>query len=443
MSIFDFLFGKSTAALPQPDIRFGRYSDSYKEASNYKSWDIALEKFEEEQYLECYKQFFRYLRDEHEDNVRCWSDNGGIRFELFQGSNKIVGFANEHQLRAEAKVVKTSSLRVGFMRRMLEQNFELKYSRFSMDEDNTISIVFDTYSLDGSPYKLYYALKEVATRADKQDDLLLEEFKSLEPADIGHLEQLKTEEKEAKYQFIVTQIQKVLREIEEGELNKDQYPGGIAYLLLHLIFKLDYLVKPEGLTMETLERIHRKYYDNDGRSVVEKNQMLCKELKQMAERDKVSFFNEMYLTKCTFGITIPVNHDRVVGFIDSDLPNMDWYQENGYPCIAQAIPSYIVGYCMFNYAIPKPDRELFHLYFQITESAYFKDLGFQLDYYNEETKALNKRAIRRAIDQIAEKNSQRFPRLDPALGSLEFDNMLNFSRSFLRLVRNLDMTKSE
>jgi hypothetical protein len=443
MGLFDLIFGKSAPKEPQPDIRFGRYSDSYKVAANYEAWDIALDKFEKEEYLECYKQFFRYLRDEREDNVRCWEDNGNIEFELFQGSNMISGFANKDRLRAEAKVVKTSSLRVGFMRRMLEQNFELKYSRFAMDEDNNITIVFDTYSLDGSPYKLYYALKEVATKADKQDDLLLEEFKTLEPVDMSHLEELPDREKAAKHAFLVEQINGVLHEIDNGKLNKDQYPGGVAYLLLHLIFKLDYLVKPEGFTMETLERIHRKYYENDGKSVVQKNLTLCKELKRLAAREELSFFKEMYLTKSTFGITIPVNHDRVVGFIDSDLPHMDWYQDNGYDCIAQAIPSYIVGYCMFNYAVPKPDRDLFHLYFQVTEANYFQSLGYTLDYISGENQALNKRAIKRAIEQIVDDNKVRFPKLSPATGSLEFDSVLNFSRSFLRMVRNLDMTKSE
>lgn len=443
MGLFDRIFGNHAPKEPQPNVRFGRYSDSYKEPANYEAWDMALTKFENEEYLECYKQFFRYLRDRDEDNVRCWDNGDGIEFELFQGSNKIVGYANDKKLRAEAKVVKTSSLRVGFMRRMLEQNFELKYSRFAMDEKNNITIVFDTYSLDGSPYKLYYALKEVATKADKQDDLLLDEFKMLEPVDTSHLEELQDKEKEVKYNYTVKEITRVLNEIESGKLNKDQYPGGIAYLLLHLIFKLDYLVKPEGFMMETLERIHRTYYENDGKSVVHKNQILSKELGELAEREKAEFFKEMYITKSTFGITTPVNHDRIVGFIDSDLQHMDWYQENDYPVIAQAIPSYIVGYCMFNYAVPKPDRDLFHLYFQVIEPDYFEQLGYELNYFDKKTNQLNKRAIKRAVDQIVDQNKAKYPRLHPATGSLELDSLLNFSRSFLKMIRNLDMTKSE
>ena len=198
MGFFDRLFKNNEKFEPQPDIRFGRYSDSYKSSENYDAWDLALDKFESEAYLDSYRQFFKYLRDEREDNVRYWEEKGGIQFELFQGSKKITGFANNKSLKAEAKVAKTQSLNVGFMRRLIEQNYSLKYSRFALDEKNNISIIFDTYTLDGSPYKLYYALKELATNADKQDDLLLDEFSMLEPVDTSHLEALTESEKEVK-----------------------------------------------------------------------------------------------------------------------------------------------------------------------------------------------------------------------------------------------------
>ena len=239
MGIFDRLFRSSGSNDPQPDIKFGRYSDSYKEPENYDAWDEALEKFEEEDYIDSYLKFFRYLSDEKEENVKFREEKGGITFELYQGSKKITGFANTHKIKAEAKIARTKALNVGFMRRLMEKNFTLKYSRFALDEENNITIVFDTYTLDGSPYKLYYALKEVATNADKQDDLLLDEFRMLQPVDTSHLKDLPEAEKEVKYRYIVDQVNRVLREIGEGDLNSDQYPGGIAYLLLDLIYRLD------------------------------------------------------------------------------------------------------------------------------------------------------------------------------------------------------------
>ena len=443
MGFFDRLFGKNIESRSQPDIRFGRYSDSYKDPDNYDAWDRALDKFEKDAYLDSFRQFFRYLRDEDEDNVQWEEEEGIIRFDLFQGSKKITGVADTVKLKAEAKIAQAKVLNVGFMRRLIEKNFQLKYSRFALDPENNISIVFDTYALDGSPYKLYYALKELATNADKQDDLLLDEFEVLNSIETSHLSDLPGEEKEIKYDFIKKKIEDVLHEVGEGNLDQSQYPGGIAYLLLDLVYKLDYLIRPEGYMMETLERIHRLYFSKDSRSTAHKNQLLCKQLQELIDRPKTDFFKEMYLTTSTFGITTPVNHDRIVGFIDGELGHMDWYEENNHPAIALAVPGYIVGYCMFNYAVPRPDRDLFHLYYQIMEPEYFRKLGFTPQYYHPESGKFEKRAIVRAIERIAAENRDRFYKMKPATRSLRYESPTSFAKSFLMMVKGLDLTKVE
>lgn len=443
MGFFDRFF--NTSHQPdddaQPDIRFGRYSDSYKQKENYQAWDVALDLFDKGDYLGSYKSFFQYLRDEKEDNVKYWEANGSIHFELYQGSKKISGIADATKLTAEAKVAKTAALNVGFMRRLMEQNFDLKYGRFALDREQNITMLFDTYTLDGSPYKLYYALKEVATRADKHDDLLLDEFKMLQPVDVSHLRTIPDEEKEIKYNFITRQIKTVINEIEHGQLDRDQYPGGIAYLLLQLVYKLDYLIKPEGYMMETLERIHRTYFAKDDKSTAQKNLILAKELKKLMDRPKADFFKEMYRVTATFGITLPVSHDRIVSVIDNEIPSMDWYLDNGYEAIALAFPNYIVSYCMFSYAVPKPDRDLFHLYFRIIQNDFFSALGYTNHYYDAETGKLNRRAIIKAIDHIVEENKEEYYRCNPNASALNFTSLPLFAKSYLHMIRNLDLTK--
>ena len=443
MGFLNRIFGGPGSDEPQPDISFGRYSDSYKTEENYKAWDRSLESFENEEYMECYRQFFLYLGDENERNVKFWEDGEGIRFELYQGSKKICGYADEKKLKAEAKVAKTESFNVGFMRRLMEQNFDLKYSRFALDRDDNLTIVFDTYSLDGSPYKLYYSLKEVATNADKQDDLLLDEFKMLEPVDTSHLTELPLHEKEVKYNFLVKQISDAFAVIDNGKLDTDQYPGGIAYLLLNLIYRLDYLIKPEGYMMETLERANRLYFAKDDQNTIQKIHNLRKELQKLLDRPKEQFFKEMYRVISTFGITAPVNHDRIVNLVNNDLPNMDWYQEHGHEEVALSIPGFIVGYSLFNYAVPKPIRDLFHLFFKITEANYFRDLGFTELYYEPENNKFNKRSIRRAIDHIVSNNRHKYHKLVPNTALLNYTSLSEFSKSFLKLIKDLDMTKVE
>lgn len=441
MSFLDrLIYGKSADA-DQPNIRFGRYTDSYKSPVNYAAWDKALASFENEEFLDSFRFFLTYLRDEQEDNVRFWQEGEDVKFELFQGSKKISGCANASKVKIKAKVAETDGLNVGFMRRLIEKNFSLEYARFGLDDEDNIVILFDTYSLDGSPYKLYYAIKEVAINADKQDDLLLDEFGMLRAVDVAHLEEVPPAEKEVKYNYIKSSLQSVLKEWKNGRLSFEQYPGAYVYLFLDLIYKLDYLTRPEGYLMEQLELAHRQYFATDDKKTLEKAQNLVKTLEDLVSRPKDAYFKEMYRGKSTFGITVPVNHDRVIASIDNEIVNMDWYVQNGHEAIALSIPGFIVGYCLFNYAIPKPARELFELYYQIIEPSFFSNLGFQIDYFDPSSQKFNARSIKRTIKQICHNNRDFYPKLNPNLNGLQYNSKTAFAKNYLLMIRNMDMTK--
>ncbi|MDX2068652.1 MAG: hypothetical protein SFV55_09515 [Haliscomenobacter sp.] len=441
MSLFDRLFRASNTGVSatQLDIKFGRYTDSYKTPLNYQAWEQSLALFEEDKYLDAYRAFFQYLRDEREDNVRWWTEEGTLRFEFYQGSKKITGYANDTKFLAESRIAYSEALNVGFMRRLIERNFILQFSRFALDPENNLTILFDTPKVDASPHKLYMALRELAINADKQDDLLLDEFKMLQAVEADHLQEIPLLEKEAKYKFIQEAISSTLREVQEGPLNREQYPGAIAYLLLNLVFKLDYLVKPEGYMMEELERIQRQYFTKDNKSNIDKNLLLAKDLQKLSERPKEELFKEMYRVRSTFGITTPVTHDKLVALIDTELPQMDWYCENGYLSVALSITGYIVSSGLFNYALPKPDRDLLHLYMQITEGEYFRSLGFKNDFIDANSGTINRRAIKRAIEDIVEENKGLFPRLNPRVSEVDFSSLSKFCRTYLLMIKALEL----
>ena len=225
--------------------------------------------------------------------------------------------------------------------------------------------------------------------------------------------------------------------MEDGPVNKSQYPGAYAYLLLHLMYKLDYLTEPQGVMMETLERMHRIFFSSDGKSPIEKNRILDKELDGLVARTRDLYFKEMYNVRCTFGITTPVHHERIVHFIEAELPNMDWYLDNGHEAIALAIPGYIVGYSLFNYAPPRPVKNLLQLFYAVTEPKYFADLGYTFVFYSPDTRVLHARAIKKAVAQIIEENRIAFPKLRAASDSLNFVSLSAFAKSFLLMIKDL------
>ena len=442
MSIFRKILGGSSTKPSGPDIKMGRFSDAYKADAKYDAWDKALEQFDAGEYLESYRLFFDYLLDDAEQNVRTWEDDGAIHFELLQGSKMIKGMVTRDLISAEAKVARVDTMSIGFLRRMIEQNFSLKYSRFALDPQDNLTLKFESYLEDGSPYKLYYALKEIAVQSDKQDDLLIDEFEMLKPINTGHVSDIPEAQKAVKYQFFHARIKAILNEMDNGKLNGSQYPGGFGYLLLDAAYRIDYLTKPEGPTMEALERIHRMYFAPDGKQPEEKNQAVRKEFEKMLALDAKTFYKELYSVKSSFGITSPSSHKQLVDFIDSELHNMEWYVENKHIQVAMSIPGYIVGYSLFNYSFPKPDRELLHFYYRIVESTYFSDLGFQPEYHDPKTGTFNKRAIKAYLSEIESRNKVKFPNLSINAIGLKYDSLVNFAKTYLEMIKGLDMTKS-
>ena len=438
--VFKKIFRSSKSRPEVPKISFGRFSDSYKEDEKYDAWDRSLEIYEEGKYLESFRMFLLYLLDDQQNNVIIDdSEDGKLIFEIFQGSKKIRGYADENKVKAEAKIATAKELKIGFLRRLMELNFGLQYSRYAIDDDNNITMVFDTYMLDGSPYKLYYALKELAVNADKQDDILLNEFKVLRSINTGHLRDIDEHIKIIKFKFLQNSINSSLEELDTTKLNLDKYPGGVSYLLLDTVYKLDYLVKPEGFIMDIFESIHREYFRNDNKSPQLKNRKIVKQLKKVLARNKQEFFDELYGVKSTFGITAPTTHDRLVNFINGEIENMDWYEKNKYSRIALAVPGYIVGYCLFNYALPGPDKAFLHLYYNILEQPYFNNLGFSYDYVKEGS--LNKSGILMEIDRIVKRFRKEYPKLKANKKNLNFKNKLKFARSFLLMIRDFDLER--
>jgi hypothetical protein len=442
MSFWERLFGHKAEPLKQPAVRFGRYSDSYKAKSQYDAWEEALTFYEANNYAASYKAFMVYLRDEKEDNVRWQDTEGDIEFEVLQGSKRVKGSANAQRVVAEARIAHAKDLSVAMMRRLVESNYVLEYSRYALDDENNLVIKFDTNALDASPYKLYYALKEIAVNADKQDDLLLDEFGNmLSPIDMGSKSDISEAECATKWAFLTQKIETVLNQIDSGKLEADKYPGGIAYLLLDAAYRIDYLTVPEGFIMESIERMHRSFFSPDDKTPVQKNVILRRELEKVKNRSKELILNELYSTTSTFGILQPKGHDTLASLIEGELNNMKWYEDNKHTDVALAITGYVVGNALFSYALPRADRALLQLYYQILEPDYFNSLGFTPQYLDSKTNKFDEKAIKTAIKDLTAKHLEKHPNLLPDVNSLDFKTPVAFARSFLMMIKGLDFTE--
>ena len=87
MGFFDYFFSKKKSS-SLPKIQFGRFSDAYKDELKYDAWDMSLEQYENQEYLESYKSFFTYLSDESAENVFYEESGDQLHFVFYQGSKK-------------------------------------------------------------------------------------------------------------------------------------------------------------------------------------------------------------------------------------------------------------------------------------------------------------------------------------------------------------------
>lgn len=439
MSFFEQIFGWGKKP-ERPDIPFGRYTDAYKTEAQQQAFDRSLELFDEGKHMEAYLDFMTYLKDPQSDNIEWREENGALHFQFWQGSQRVSGVATSEKVKVESKIARAGDLNVGFLRRLMEANFNLKFSRFALTPENELAILFDTHAADGSPYKLLYALRELAIHADKQDDLLLDEFKTLSPAQERTYGDIPEAEKEVKYNFIRRKIEEVFAELDKAKPDPNTYPGTYAYLLLALAFKLDYFVRPEGFMMDAMERIHGIYFAKNDRTPQVKVTNVRREFQKLLDRPKDAFFKEMYRTRSTFGINPAVNHDTIANLIEGELANMEWPLQQNHHALALAVPQYVAGFALFHYAPPKPDRELLHLFFQIMEPAFFRELGFDTPFAAEAGR-FERGEILKEIKNIAERNRYQYPYLKPDASRLDFDSPVLFARSYLLMIKELNLTR--
>ena len=425
--MFDKLFGRGKKKPDQPDISFGRYSDNNKTVEKVRRWTEADNLFKQQSYYDSIEAFFDYLADDKKGNVILNRNTESGTFQIFQGSKIVRGEFDKEGVKAEITLAKMPQASVPVMRRLLEMNFTLYYTRYALDNDR-LCMRFDSDIKASNPNKLYYGLKELAIRADKLDDLLVQEFAALQTVDTEHIIGIPEAEKEVKYNSMLTWIRETLD--YAATLDADKFSGGVAYLLLALAFRIDYLICPDGKLLNELEKIVEIYYRKDERQTMERNQGMTEGFKKLLNKTKEEVYPYLFRSKHTFAIVVPQHHQAVVDAINGAGQNVLWYRDNNFPLIANNVMEYALTFSKYSYSLPKPLSDLILLYMQVNYRAYFEALGFTVPYYDVTAGQFNPEAIRERIEEIMEAWKPKYPKLQFKMETLKFNNLVAFNGSF-------------
>lgn len=426
------------APKPQPErvtVQMGRYSDNNKSVSKTREWEDAEFFFKEGKYLESLQSFFRYLKDDSVNNVTFVKEGTNFRFEIYQGSKIIRGTGNDKTVQARVVLAKMAVPSVPVMRRLLEQNFHLYYSRYSLHKDKLfMQLESDTPS--ANPNKMYYALKELAVVSDKQDDLLVQDFHSVERQDSDHIENLAPSEKETRYRFFKTWIEETLDSVKK--LDDEKYAGGISYLLLGAIFRIDFLITPEGRLMNELEKAQAIYFKKDGASAVEKNRGMIRALEKIVALPKDEVFRYFFRSTSCFSIRQPKSHSAVIDSIRGSQKSMEWYKENNYPDIAARIVEYALTYPQYAYSLPKPLTEMIQIFMEVNYTDYFLAIGYAYTLYDPSSKKFQIEQLEREMSSIVKRWRGKYPSLTFPREKLDYSDLLHFNISFIAMIAEIN-----
>ena len=433
--VFDKLFAWRKKKKVVPDVLFGRYSDNNKSVGKVNRWTDGDNLFKQQKFHESLDAFFEYLRDDDQQNIVYERNEKEGRFEFYQGSKIVRGDFNDEQLQAQVTLARMPEPSVAVMRRLLEMNFNLYYSRYALDGDR-LCMRFDSEIRTANPNKLYYGLKELATKADKQDDLLVEEFSLLQALDTEHIIPISEAEKEVKYSFLQKWIKETLDHI--NELDAEKFSGGIAYLLLTLSFRIDYLIIPEGKLLHDLEKIVDIYYRKDEKPITDKNSGMIEGFKKILDRSKEQVFPFLFRSKHVFSIVTPQNHKVVSDAISNAALNMVWYRDNNHAFIANKVLEYGFSFCQYSYSLPKPLSDLFRLFMQVNYGDYFVALGFSESLYDPLLNRFDEDEIEGGIEEIVEEWKKKYLKLQFKVKNLRYENLVSFNNSFTNEIGNMN-----
>jgi len=420
-------------------LMLGRYSDNNKSVQQLTWWDEATKAFEEKKYMDAYRIFFKYLKDEKINNITIQDTSSEIQFEIYQGSKIIRGTCNEERLHARGNIARMNINNIAVMRKLLNANFTLNYTRYAMDSDRILCVIADCENKGMNASKLYYTLKEVATRCDRQDDILSNEFSTLVSLDTQHIEPYPQDILQKKYDWLQQALKDLFIRIDALDMEKDN--GAISYAIMSMVFRIDYFISPEGKTLEYLEKTTQAYFANDQKTYPEKNKIIMDELRKLQLLSFDEFSKDVYPSRSTFSFVNPVGFQTCADSIINSNKNHDWYHKNNFPDTAIQCAEYGFSYCRYFYSLPQIVNELYDVFMNVLHTDFYKTLGLDREFYNTSTKLFDRESILRYVRTVIDQEKAKYPNIDFAIENIKTDSLLNFAISFSEEVSYLNFGK--
>jgi len=398
----------------------------------------SYEAFEKKEILNAYEYFFKSLENfsngQSNQNVIIVKKDNKLNFEIFQGTARIIGTITKENLYAEVIITKKILANVALKRLLLERNYQLTYAYyFSDNEYIKLKLYLDNITM--TPQKVFYPLREIALNSDFDKEYTKSEFPKITLEDIKHLKSMDEEELRLKYDFMQRWIDEINAKI--ATLPSNDNAAMQSFILLYLIFKIDYLIVPKyGIFQKSSKKI-TEYFSDENLTVESKNEEIRKYINELHEMNFEEFKTNFYDAKYTFNPSDKSPHEEIEIFINESLAKIRWYKNNRYNQVIPTMYKYVALYLLYNYGLHPVTKALLHTLVEIQNPAFFKALGYDT-LYNEQEATFSKKAIISKIEDIISPYQSRYKMLKPFGDKLNFTSLNEFSNSFYLQLKNLD-----
>lgn len=433
LSWFNFFETKTRQHHP-----FGRGTNANVPQNEDELFYKSYEAFENKDILSAYEYFFQTLEnfcyDKSNHNIVISKSEGKLNFEIFQGTSRLIGYVTKEHLYAQTILTKASLAHVALKRYILERNYQLTYSRYFV-EDDLIKLKIYQDNITMNPQKIFFPIREIALNADFDKEYIKYEFPEIILEDIAHIEPIDVNDLKIKYEFLQIWIEQLNSRLTTFPTN--DIIGMKAFSYLNLLFKIDYLIVPKYEIYQKLSKKIQEYFSDENNTAEAKIEELKIYVSELQEINFEDFCTKFYDAKYTFNPTEKIPQEEINNFINESLIKIRWYKNNRYNQIIPTIYKYIAFYILYNYGIHPVMKSLLHTLIQIQNPNYFKALGYEV-LYDEENNSFSKKTIISKIDTAITPYQNRFKELKPFGDRLNFTSLNEFSNSFYLQLKNLN-----
>jgi len=434
MSFLSFIFDRVSdkpRSRRRPDIKFGRFAEPEETEEMVAIRNAAEQMYQQGDYLSAYISFFEYMSRQGGPAVTISYDEEikTLFFEIIQGSKIVRGAVTPDEVLTQADIATFDSLDVALMRLLLTQNTNFAYCKFAVF-DNTISLMQRCPTKDMSPGAFNEMLSEIAITSDSVDDVLVEQFPNLHAINTENIISLPENEISAKIKF----LRKWIHDAQQLVQTTADDPTR-TYIILTAIFKILYLISPEGSLLHHFRQIYSIYangYNPEERNSPEINHKMLAELEDIDKKSDNELKNSIYKVRAVFPEISYMTFAEMAESLNSHFVLIDTCIDSGRYDLVQTMCEYATGLNHAHHGMPTAAQDLLLIFWRVLNQDYFNALGFDDEFISPNSQTLAAIKISKEIDETIKKYTKVYPNLSFNTANLDFGTIPGFAYTFLK-----------